>query len=76
MDLQLLSQCGSTQNCLSRSVPEIHSHVAGTLNKQASNQLPGNGWERKGGRRIERQAFEWDIETMLLVLRSRHALGW
>ena len=23
-DLQLLSQCGSTSNCLSRSVPEIH----------------------------------------------------
>ena len=26
-----LSQCGSTQNCQSRSVPEIHWHVAGTL---------------------------------------------
>ena len=24
VDLQLLSQCGSTYNCLSRSVPEIH----------------------------------------------------
>ena len=36
--LQLLSQCGSTLNCLSRSVPEIHSHVAGTLSKQASKQ--------------------------------------
>ena len=23
-DLQLVSQCGSTSNCLSRSVPEIH----------------------------------------------------
>ena len=33
-DLQLLSQCGSTYNCLSRSVPEIHSSVAGTLNNK------------------------------------------
>ena len=24
LDLQLLSQCDSTHNCLSRSVPEIH----------------------------------------------------
>ena len=29
--MQLLSQCGNTYNCLSRSVPEIHSHVAGTF---------------------------------------------
>ena len=35
-DLQLLSQCGSMYNCLSRSVPEIHWHVAGTLSKQAT----------------------------------------
>ena len=33
-DLQLLSQCGSTYTCLSRSVPEIHSHVAGTISNQ------------------------------------------
>ena len=32
--LQLLFQCGSTYNCLSRSVPKIHSHVAGTLSNQ------------------------------------------
>ena len=38
MDLQLLSQSGSTYNCLRRSVPEIHSHVAWTLSKQATNQ--------------------------------------
>ena len=31
LDLQLLYQCGSTYNCLCRSVPEIHSHVAGML---------------------------------------------
>ena len=37
-DLQLLSQCGSTYNCLSRSVPEIHTHVAGTLSNQQTNQ--------------------------------------
>ena len=37
MDLQLLSQCGSTCNCLSRSAPEIHSHVAGTLSNQPTN---------------------------------------
>ena len=36
-DLQLLSQCDSTSNCLSRSVPEIHSHVAWTLSNQPSN---------------------------------------
>ena len=34
-DLRFLSQCGSTYNCLSRSVPEIHQLVAGT----SSNQL-------------------------------------
>ena len=39
MDLQLLSQCGSTYNCLSRSVPEIHSHVAGTLSKNKQQHL-------------------------------------
>ena len=37
-DLQLLSQCGSTYTCLSRSVPEIHSHVAGTLSNQPTNK--------------------------------------
>ena len=36
-DLQLLSQCGSTYNCLSRSIPEIHKHVAGMIGKQAIN---------------------------------------
>ena len=39
LDLQLLSQCGGTWNCLSRSVPEIHSHVAGTLSNQPTNNL-------------------------------------
>ena len=38
MDLQLPSQCGSTYNCLSRSVPEIHWHVAGTSSKQPTNK--------------------------------------
>ena len=38
MDLQLLPQCGSTYTCLSRSVPEIHSHVAGTLSNQQANK--------------------------------------
>ena len=37
MDLQVLSQCGSTSNCLCRYVPEIHSPVAGTLSKQPAN---------------------------------------
>ena len=32
--LQLLSQCGSTYNCPCRAVPEIHSHVTGTLSNQ------------------------------------------
>ena len=38
MDLQLVSQCDSTSNCLSRSVPEIHSHVAGTLSIQQTSK--------------------------------------
>ena len=33
-DLQVLSQCGSTYNCLSRSVSEIHQYIAGTLSNQ------------------------------------------
>ena len=32
-DLQLLYLCGSTYTCLSRSDPEIHQHVAGTLSR-------------------------------------------
>ena len=39
MHLQLVSQCGSTSHCLSRSIPEIHSHVAGTLSNQPTNKL-------------------------------------
>ena len=35
---KVLSQCGSTYTCLSRSVPEIHSHVAGTQSNQQTNQ--------------------------------------
>ena len=34
--LQLLSKCGSMYNCLSRSIPEVHQHVAGTLNIEGS----------------------------------------
>ena len=45
-DLQLLSQCGSTQNCLSRSVPEIHSHVAGMLSNQQTNQILHLSWKQ------------------------------
>ena len=43
----LLSQCGSTQTCLSRSIPEIHYHVAGTLSKQqmtATCKKASQGW--------------------------------
>ena len=36
-DLQLLPQCGSTYICQSRSVPEIHKPVAGTLSNQQTN---------------------------------------
>ena len=36
--LQHLSQCGSTYNYLCRSVPEIHSHAAGTLSNQPTNK--------------------------------------
>ena len=31
-----MSQCGSTHRCLSRSVREIHKHVAGTLSHQTT----------------------------------------
>ena len=34
-----MSQCGSTYNCLCRSVPEMHSHVAGKLSSQQTNNL-------------------------------------
>ena len=37
--MQLLLQCGSTYNCLCRSVSEIHSHVAGALSNQPTNKL-------------------------------------
>ena len=37
-NLQLISLCGSTYNCLSRSVPEIHKRVAVTLSSQPTNQ--------------------------------------
>ena len=40
--LQFLSQCGCTYNCLRRSVPEILSHVAGTLSKQQTNKIFGH----------------------------------
>ena len=33
-DVQLLSECGKTLNCLSRSVPETHQHVTWTLSSQ------------------------------------------
>ena len=33
-----VSQCGSTYKCLSRSFPETHLRVAGTLSKQPTNQ--------------------------------------
>ena len=36
-DLLLLPQCGSVQNCLSRSVSEIYKHVAGALSNQRTN---------------------------------------
>ena len=51
--LKLLSRCGSTYNCLSRSIPEIHSHVGGTLSKQQSPvpTLPG-AWCCKVSARI------------------------
>ena len=38
LNLQLLSQFGSTHNSLSRSVPEIHWHVTRTFSKQATDK--------------------------------------
>ena len=37
-DLQLLSQCGSTCTCLSRYIPEMHQHVAGTWSNQQTTK--------------------------------------
>ena len=42
IDLQLLSQRGSTYTCLWRSVPEIYQHVAGTSNNQ---QTTTTAWQ-------------------------------
>ena len=39
LQLQFLSQSDFTYNCLSRSVLEIHQHVAGTLSNQPTNEL-------------------------------------
>ena len=33
----LLFQCGSSRDCLSRFVPDIHQNVVGTLNNQLTN---------------------------------------
>ena len=38
-ELQLLPQCGSSYNCLSRSVPEIQLHVAVRLSSQQSKTI-------------------------------------
>ena len=38
--MQLLSQCDSTYNCLSRYVTEVQRHMAGTLSHQPTNQPP------------------------------------
>ena len=42
IELQYLSQCGSTYNSLSRSFPEVHLHVAEMLFKQPRNYLSVN----------------------------------
>ena len=39
-------QCGSTYTCLSRSVPDIHQHVAGTLSNQQTTSRPVSGIKR------------------------------
>ena len=41
-DLQFLSQCGSTYNCLSTFTPEIHQHVVGTLSNQQATTAHTN----------------------------------
>ena len=48
-DLQLLSRCGSTYTCHSRSVPEIHQHVAGTLSSQQTVPFVVKGGGGGGG---------------------------
>ena len=40
-DQQLLSQCDSMYSCLSRTVPEIDLHVAGTLSNKQSLKNAG-----------------------------------
>ena len=48
-DLQLLSQCGSTYNCLSRSVPRKHHYVAGVLSNQPSPTTTVQAWFMSAG---------------------------
>ena len=47
--LQLLSQCGSTHNCLSGSVPEIHLHICWDVKQPTKNnniRTRASAWEK------------------------------
>ena len=57
MTLQLPSQCASTSNCLSRSVPEIHLDVAGTLSSQPTT-VSVQAARHVGGLLVERPPLE------------------
>ena len=82
-DLQLLSQCGITEKCLSRSVSHIHLHVAGTLiSKQATSKWEDTFFKRS--RHEIKPRFSWGTfpggvipmtEEMVLSWLSCHVLG-
>ena len=54
--LQPVSQCGSVHNCWSRSIPEIHWHVAGMLHDQQATST--TAWINKPPRQFSRQQVQ------------------
>ena len=58
--LQLLSQCGSTCNCLSRSVREIHYHFVWVVSNQHTITTASLQWEQG----LESKANELKIKTL------------
>ena len=61
-DLQLLSQRGSTWNCLSRSVSEIHQHVAGTLSSQPTTDKQTAAGSKMGRCRLKERSVNWFVK--------------
>ena len=60
-----VSQCGSTYNCMSRSVSKTHyKHVAGTLSKRTSEQAS----KRSPSKQASKQATSsWNVDSSVRV---------